>query len=128
MLSRYERRIAAREFKVEQSNSAISYRQVSHDEAEGPFSVRPQTPRYCSITDGLIGTREHAPTHEGLQTYGWAVQVVRGLYRAGEPDDEVRYIIRDARGRQVFQSSLYDLRGRKLPVVVPVYNPDELSF
>lgn len=128
MLTRRARHTFLHDFKTERRRSALYPRDIPHNEAIGPFSVRAITPRYCPIRDGLIGTTEHAPTHTGIETYGWATMVVHQLYRAGEPDDEVRYIIRDACGRKVFQSSLYDLRGRRLPVIVPVYDPDELSF
>lgn len=129
-MNRRQRRVARLEYRELQARAREWHRTCSHDEAVGPFSVSRLTPRYSSINDALVGTCEAPTGHKGLRTYGWARMVVRQLYRGVDfTCDEVRYIIRDARGRQVYESSLHDLRGRRLPPrPMRELDPDELPF
>lgn len=49
MLTRRARRAFLYDFKTERRRNAISYRDIPHNEAIGPFSVRAITPRYCPM-------------------------------------------------------------------------------
>ena len=65
------------------------------------FTLYETAPKYCSITDGLLGySLLFKSQHETLDAARAAIQVILAASDAADRDPEIGFEVRDARGVQ----------------------------